>query len=88
MGIFKDHLTELLSLPKEILLNLPQIILTGRKEISIENYKSIIEYSDTTIRINTSSGVLLIVGNSLTLKHMTTEYITIVGGITKLEFLG
>lgn len=88
MGIFKEHLTELLSLPKEILLNLPQIILVGRKEVSIENYKSIIEYSDTAIRINTSSGVLLIAGNGLTLKNMTTEYITVIGGITKLEFLG
>ena len=83
----KEHLSDLLSLPKEIILNLPQVILTGNSEVSIENYKNIIEYTDTKIRINTSSGVMLFTGSALMLKQITAEHITVVGNIVKLEFL-
>ena len=87
MGTIKEQITDLLSLPKEIVLNLPQLILTGRNELSIENYKNIIEYSGSRIRINTSSGVLLILGTDLTLKQITTEHITVTGEIVKFEFM-
>ena len=83
----KEHITELFSLPKEIIMNLPQIILTGNTEVSIENYKNIIEYTDSKIRINTNSGVLLLEGNTLSLKQITAEHVTITGDIAKLEFL-
>ena len=83
----KEQLTELLSLPKEIILNLPQIILTGNGEVNIENYKNIIEYTEVQIRINTNSGILLIAGHGLTLKQITAEYITVAGTIVKLEYL-
>ena len=83
----KGQMTELLSLPKEIILNLPQVILTGSGELNIENYRNIIEYTETSIRVNTNSGILLIAGHSLTLKQITAEYITIIGDILKLEFL-
>lgn len=88
MGLsIKEQLTELLALPKEIILNLPQIILTGSGELSIENYKSIIEYTESKVRINTNSGVLLVEGNGLGLKQITAEHIIVVGNIAKLEFL-
>ena len=83
----KHLITELLSLPKEIVLNLPQVILTGRGEIVVENYKNIIEYTNEQIRINTSSGILLVVGASLILKQITAEHITITGTIFRLEYL-
>jgi len=83
----KEQIADLLSLPKELILNLPQVILTGSNEINIENYKNIIEYTETQIRINTNSGILLIAGYNLTLKQITAEYITITGDIVKLEYL-
>ena len=83
----KEYMTELLSLPKEIVLDLPQIILTGSQEVNIENYKNIIEYTETRIRVNTNSGILLISGHSLLLKQITAEYITVAGEIVKLEYM-
>ena len=41
----KTNLTTALDLPKEIMLNLPLITITGKNNMSIENYKNIIEYS-------------------------------------------
>ena len=83
----KGHMTDLLSLPKEIILNLPLITITGSEEITIENYKNIIEYTDTKIRVNTSSGVLVIDGLGLALKALTAEYITVAGAVVKIEYL-
>ena len=88
MGLsIKEQLTDLLYLPKEVILNLPQVILTGQGEVSIENYKNIIEYTEERIRINTNSGILLIAGHSLRLKQITVEHISVVGDVVKLEYL-
>ena len=80
-------MAELLSLPKEIIFNLPQVILTGSGEVNIENYKNIIEYTETKIRINTNCGILLLLGQNMVLKQITAEYISITGDIAKLEYM-
>jgi len=80
-------LTKALELPGEITLNLPLISMVGNEELIIENYKSVIEYSDERIRIKTATRVVRIEGRALTLAHITSENIAITGNITKMEFL-
>ena len=82
----KEQMTELLSLPKEIILNLPLVTLIGSGEANIENYKNIIEYTETLIRINTTSGILRISGHNMRLKQITAEHITVIGDIVKMEY--
>ena len=82
----KEHMIELLSLPKEVILDLPQVILTGDHEVNIENYKNIIEYTESKVRINTKSGILIITGSGLSLNQITAEYISVVGNLVKLEY--
>lgn len=47
---FRRNMTEALELPKEILLHLPLISFIGQEEVTIENYKGILEYSEETVR--------------------------------------
>ena len=82
----REKMTNLLSLPKEVALNLPLILATGRGEVNIENYKNIIEFTDTKVRINTTAGVLTIEGSGLSLKQITTEHILITGTISKMNW--
>jgi len=82
----REKVTNILSLPKEIALNLPLIQATGRNEINIENYKNLIEFTDTKIRIQTSAGVLTIEGTGLNLKQITTEHILITGKISSMNW--
>jgi len=82
----REKMTNLLSLPKEIALNLPLIMATGRNEINIENYKNLIEFTDTKVRINTTAGALTIEGQGLNLKQITTEHILITGKIEKMNW--
>ena len=82
----KEKMTGLLSLPKEIALDLPLIMATGQDELNIENYKNLVEFTDTKIRINTTTGMLVIEGQRLKLKQITTEHILVTGKITGIQF--
>jgi len=83
----RTKLTDMLELPKEVILNLPLISIIGSEEISIENYKGIVEYTSERIRINTSCGVLKIEGRNMILKQITSENMLIKGNILKFEYL-
>ena len=83
----RKNVTEALELPKEILLNLPLISLIGREEVTIENYKGILEYGEETVRIGTAVGVLRLRGRGLCLKQLSAECMVVTGQIEGLEFL-
>ncbi|MCL2187895.1 MAG: sporulation protein YqfC [Defluviitaleaceae bacterium] len=78
----KEKIVNTLSLPKEIALDMPLIIATGRSELNIENYKNLLEFSETKIRIHTATGLLTIEGTQLHMKQMTTENLFIAGNIS------
>ena len=86
-GGIKKGLAEVLELPKDIILDLPKIIMIGNLQIYIENHKGILEYTDNRIRINTKNGILRIIGKNLMLKNIVAEEIFIVGEINQVEFI-
>ena len=84
---FAKKLTEALELPKEVVLQMPLICLTGRNELTVENYKGMLEYGEEEIRISTAEGIASIKGRSLCLRRMSAETVVIGGYITGIEFL-
>ena len=86
MGLRKN-VTEALELPKEIMLNLPLISLVGREEVTIVNYKGILEYGEELVRIGTAAGVLRLTGSGLCLKQLSAECMVVTGRIENLSFL-
>jgi sporulation protein YqfC len=85
--IFKERFTEMLELPKEIVLDMPKLTKLGNGDLVIENYKGIIEYEENLIRVNTTSGIIKVTGSKLYIKEITSENIMIYGSISMLEFL-
>ncbi|MCX7746709.1 MAG: sporulation protein YqfC [Clostridia bacterium] len=83
----KEKVTEILELPKEIVLNIPKLTMIGNQNLLIENYKGIIEYDDNRIRLNTSIGTIRICGERLVIKEITSEDIMVDGAILSLEIL-
>jgi sporulation protein YqfC len=83
----KEKITEILELPKEIVLNMPKLTMLGNGDLIIENYKGIVEYEDNRIRINTNSGIIKVTGDRMLIKEITSEDIMIYGEINSLEFL-
>jgi len=82
----KTNFSEILELPKDIILDLPKITLVGNLQLYIENHKGIVEYGSLRIRINTNAGILRILGKNMVIKTIVTEEIIIVGEIESIEF--
>jgi len=86
MDEIKSSLSEILELPKDIVLDLPKITLIGNLQAYIENHKGIIEYSKERIRINSNNGILRITGRNMFIRTIVTEEIIVVGEIETIEF--
>ncbi|QQY80472.1 sporulation protein YqfC [Keratinibaculum paraultunense] len=84
---FKYNISEVFELPKDIVLDLPKIIMVGNLELHVSNHKGIIEYTDEILRINSSIGIIKIEGLNLELKTILSEEIIVTGNIEKIEII-
>ena len=82
----KDKLADVAGLPKDVLLGVPIITVTGQSEAFIENYRGIIEYTDKIIRIQTKVGKIHINGRNLQIDHYMNDEMKITGHIGTIEF--
>lgn len=82
----KNKVAEAASMPKDVILGVPIVTMTGRIEVSVENYNGIIEYTDTLIRVSTKSGQIRIVGQSLQIEYYTSDEMKVTGQIKKIEY--
>ncbi len=87
MKKIRERLSEAFELPKDAALDLPQIVLSGNREISIDNYKGIALYSDTVMKINAKDSVITITGRSLDISFIGENDISLSGFIDKIEFM-
>ena len=74
------------NLPKDVVLDVPILTLTGHYEVNIENYRGILEYTEQLIRINVRSGQICITGKSLEINYYTTTDMKITGKVEKIEY--
>ena len=52
----KELLVESLRLPKDMVMGAFMLSMTGNREAFIENYRGILEYTDTCILLQTKTG--------------------------------
>jgi sporulation protein YqfC len=71
-------------LPKEVMIDIPKILIIGDRQITIENHRGLIQYTDNFIRICVSGGELIIKGNNLVIVTILSEEIKIAGLIKKV----
>lgn len=83
----KTRISDSLELPKEVTLNIPILMVTGKNDIYIENHKGIIEYSNEILRINSEIGIIKITGKNLYIKEINKEEIFIVGDVDVIELI-
>ena len=82
----KEKFVNALELPRELILNVPKITLTGKDKILIECYRSLMSYETDCVKLSTAIGVLSLYGRDLTIKEITGEDIIVQGKVNKLEF--
>ena len=82
----KSRITDAAGMPKDVILGVPIISVTGQNEASIENYRGILEYTDKLIRIQTKLGKIYVTGRGLQIEHYNNDEMKITGHITVIEF--
>ena len=82
----KTRITDASGMPKDVLLGVPLVTVTGQNEACIENYRGILEYTDKLIRIQTKLGKIHVIGRNLQIEFYTNDEMKIIGHITVIEF--
>lgn len=83
---FRNKIAELSELPKDVALGLPVLTVTGQMELCLENYRGIIEYTDSLIRIQTKAGQIRITGQRLEIVYYTNDEMRVTGRILSIEY--
>lgn len=82
----REKMIDSLELPKDLMLGAAVLTVTGRKEALISNYKGILEYEDSFIRVQTKNCRILISGAHLAIDYYTNEEMKISGFIQSIEY--
>lgn len=82
----RQRMADALDMSKDILLNTVRIVAISNREITLENYRNILEYTSTCIRINTNPHTIKITGKNLEIRSITQEMLYVTGTIKSFEF--
>ena len=84
----KELLAERLDFPKEIILDLPRITITGDNEIDIENHKGIMLFEENEVKINSKVGFIVIKGRRFEILFIGGTTISISGSFKSITYEG
>ena len=82
----KETFINHLELPKDLMLGAAIVTVTGRQEVLIANYKGILEYEDSFMRIQTKNCRIVISGSHLAIEYYTNEEMKITGFIDRVQY--
>ncbi|KJR49399.1 hypothetical protein UF75_0239 [Desulfosporosinus sp. I2] len=78
---------EVLDLPPDVVGEGPKITIIGRGQILVENYYSIVNFSEEEIRLETAEGNVCFKGKGLVLKVILSTELQIEGELSSLSFV-
>lgn len=84
---FMESLSQSLKLPSDMLAGAPILMATGKNQISLENYKGIIEYNGNLIKIQTKTCKICIEGKNLNIDYFTNDEMRISGIVQAIKYI-
>lgn len=81
-----EKFSDMIPLPGDILAGAPILTVVGHRELFLENYRSIIEYTGDLVRIQTKTGRIQIEGKSLNINYYTEDVMKITGTIYQISY--
>lgn len=81
-----ERVADAWGVPKDAVMNIPRITLSGASEIYIENHKGILAYGRERIRVATHIGVVCVCGAELSIERIRLEDMLISGKIEHIEY--
>ena len=83
---FRELLCGSMSIPGDMLLDIPRITLSGNRQLENEKYKKEREYLETSIQLNCKDYVIKLSGKKLEITSITDESICVRGVISGISF--
>ena len=83
---FREKMVNGLDLPKDLMLGAAIVTVTGQREVLITNYKGILEYEDSFIRVQTKNCRITVTGARLAIEYYTNEEMKITGFIHDIQY--
>ena len=84
----KEVIAGKLELPRDILLNMPKITVTGDNEITIENHKGVILFEQNEVKINSNLGLISVYGGNFEILFMGGSTLTLSGKFKSIIYEG
>jgi len=82
----KSRITDLLDIPANAMVNVPQIEMAGNREALVDGCQGVLEYDENIIRLIAGSMTIKFVGRGLQIKVLTHSSAVVAGFITSVEF--
>lgn len=82
----KREIAENLQLPKDLALGAVTVTVSGRSEVTIENYKGILEYTSGRIIVQTRECQVDVLGEELLISYYTSDEMKISGQISEIIY--
>jgi len=83
----KEKVAKMLEIPNEVVSDRPRITTVGKREVFVENYKGILEFSNEIVRIKSNYGIITITGKNMKIREITSEDMIICGNIENIDYL-
>ena len=83
----KEAIIESLKLPKDICMGALKVTLTANREAWIENYRGILEYTESVILLQARTCQVCFEGTGLTVDYYTNEDMKISGCISNIKYI-
>lgn len=80
-------LTDVLELPKDLVLNLPRITLIGNVQLTLENHRGVLLYTAQRVQVAVARGEVVVEGQNLTLRSILPDEIIIDGLIARVSYI-
>lgn len=82
----REAIVEKFDLPSEIILDIPKVIVTGDREITIENHKGIVTFDKEVIKVNSRIGIVKIEGINFEVLYIGGSTIVISGKFKSIVY--
>lgn len=85
-GKHKKAVVAALNLPEDVCLGEMILTFIGAHEMNVENYRSIVFYTDTVLKLQGKTNRLTVTGKNLSVSYYDKETLKLSGQIKSAEF--
>ena len=83
---FKERLTAAFQLPGDCILGDINMVMTGKTQLFIENYRNIIEYTGTSLKIQGKKGKVFITGKAIHIESYNADTMLVKGVFWEVKY--